>query len=36
MNATKFEKWIAKKLIPNLSLQSVAQSRFEIPEITSS
>jgi len=36
MNARNFEKWNAKKLTPNLSLQSVAQSRYEIPEITSS
>jgi len=36
MNATSFEKWNAKKLTPNLSFQSVAQSRYETPEITSS
>jgi hypothetical protein len=35
MNARNFEKWNAKKLIPNLSFQSVAQSRYETPEITS-
>jgi len=34
MNARNFEKWNAKKLTPNLSLQSVAQSRYETPEIT--
>jgi len=36
MNATSFEKWNAKKLTPNLLFQSVAQSRYETPEITSS
>jgi hypothetical protein len=33
-NAKNFEKWNAKRLTPNLSLQSVAQSRYETPEIT--
>jgi hypothetical protein len=36
MNATNFENWNATKLTPNLSLQSVAQSRYETPELTSS
>jgi hypothetical protein len=35
MNATDFEKWNAKKLTPNVSLQSVAQSRYKTPDITS-